>query len=91
MTATFELSAEEWNEEFFQKVKTLFNSERIRVSIEPAEMDTTEYLMSSEANRRALDESIAQARRGEFILFDLETRQPVETQDAVNEPNTPGR
>jgi hypothetical protein len=91
MTATFELSAEEWNEEFFQKVKTLFHSERIRVSIEPAEMDTTEYLMSSEANRRALDESIEQARRGEFILFDLGTRQSVEPQDTLNEPNAPGR
>lgn len=72
MTTTFELSAEEWNEEFFQKVKTLFNSERIRVSTEPAEMDTTEYLLSTEANRKALQESIEQANRGELIHISWE-------------------
>ncbi|MCY7349674.1 MAG: hypothetical protein LH606_03290 [Cytophagaceae bacterium] len=78
MTATFELSTEEWDEAFFKQVKTLFKSGRIRVSIEPEEMDTTEYLMSTEANRNALEESIEQAQRGEFIPFDLETRQPVD-------------
>lgn len=72
MTATFELSAEEWNEEFFQKVKTLFNSERIRVSIEPAEMDTTEYLLRDPANREHLMRAIENVRRGNVVEVDLD-------------------
>lgn len=71
MTATFELSAEEWNEEFFQKVKTLLNSERIRVSIEPAEMDTTEYLLRDPANREHLMRAIENVRRGNVVEVNL--------------------
>ena len=37
-----------------------------------SEMDTTEYLMRNEANRKSLMESIAQAERGELIKVKIE-------------------
>ena len=36
------------------------------------EMDETEYLMSSEINKRALNESIAQLEAGEGVKISLE-------------------
>jgi hypothetical protein len=35
------------------------------------EMDTTEYLLSSEANAESLRRSIAQLRRGEVVQVDI--------------------
>jgi len=35
-------------------------------------MDKTEYLMSSEANRKALMESIAQVERGEVVKINID-------------------
>ncbi len=37
----------------------------------PAEMDTTEYLLSNPANAANLRESIAQLRRGQTVPFEL--------------------
>lgn len=37
----------------------------------PAEMDTTDYLLSNPANAANLRESIAQLRRGETVPFEL--------------------
>jgi len=36
------------------------------------EMDETEYLMSTQANREALDKSIKQAEAGEVVKISLE-------------------
>lgn len=72
MTATFELSVDEWNEEFFLQVKTLFKSGKIRGSVEPEEMDTTEYLLSNPANREHLMRAIENVRRGNVVEVDVD-------------------
>lgn len=72
MTATFELSVDEWNEEFFLQVKTLFKSGEIRGSVEPEEMDTTEYLLSNPANREHLMRAIENVRRGNVVEVDVD-------------------
>jgi uncharacterized membrane protein YkoI len=72
MYTTFHLdTASELNADFLKAIKTLFKNQRISVTVE-AEMDTTDYLMSNEANRKSILESIAQAERGEVIKVKLE-------------------
>jgi len=66
MTTTFELHADELDANFVKALKTLFKNRNLKITVD-AEMDTTEYLLSTEANRKALQESIEQANRGELI------------------------
>lgn len=67
MYTTFHLdTTSELNTDFLKAIKTLFKNQRISVTIE-AEMDETEFLMSNEANKNVILESIRQAERGEVI------------------------
>ncbi|HAL82622.1 MAG TPA: hypothetical protein DCO83_10610 [Mucilaginibacter sp.] len=50
-------------------LKTIFDAFNIKYE---KEMDETEHLMSSEANRKALDESIQQLEDGKGIKVSLE-------------------
>lgn len=51
MLTTFHLdTTSELNADFLNVIKMLFKNQRISVTVE-AEMDETEYLMSSEANK----------------------------------------
>ena len=68
MYTTFHLdTTSELNTDFLKAIKTLFKNQRISVTIE-AEMDETEFLMSNEANKNVILESIRQAERGEVIM-----------------------
>jgi uncharacterized protein YdbL (DUF1318 family) len=78
MTTTIQTTLEELDETFIQKLKTTFSHVKnqqvtivigeIKVQFQVgSELDETEYLMSTEANRQFLMESIEQARRGELI------------------------
>ena len=44
---------------------------RVRKSVEVKEQDTTEYLLSSDANAESLRRSIAQLRRGEVVQVEI--------------------
>jgi PHD/YefM family antitoxin component YafN of YafNO toxin-antitoxin module len=44
---------------------------RVRKSAEAKEQDTTEYVLSSEANAESLRRSIAQLRRGEVVQVEI--------------------
>ncbi|MCI1188799.1 hypothetical protein MON38_15350 [Hymenobacter sp. DH14] len=44
---------------------------RVRKSADVKEQDTTEYLLSSEANAESLRRSIAQLRRGEVVQVEI--------------------
>ena len=44
---------------------------RVRKSETVKEMDTTEYLLSSDANAESLRRSIAQLRRGEVVQVEI--------------------
>ena len=50
-------------------LKVIFDAFNIKYE---KELDETEYLMSSEANRKALDESIKQLEEGKGIKVSLE-------------------
>jgi hypothetical protein len=57
------------NEEQETALKTIFEAFKIEYE---KELDETEYLMSSEANRKSLDESIKQLEDGKGIKIALE-------------------
>jgi len=59
-------SAQEINAELLDAIKAAFKSKPIVITVEE-ETDTTAYLMSSAANRKMLQESLLQARNGDFI------------------------
>ena len=69
MEATFNISNKELNESFKKKIKQLFEGEHLEITIR--DQDETEYLLSNEANRNHLFESIKQAENGEFTELDL--------------------
>ena len=66
MQASFHLKSHELNEDFLKKLKVMFKSKTITITVEE-EMDETEYLLSSNANEKMLRESIAQEAEGELI------------------------
>ena len=57
------------NEEQEKALKAIFDAFQIDYE---EELDATEYLMSSEANRKALDTSIRQLEDGKGIKISLE-------------------
>jgi hypothetical protein len=72
MYTTFHLdTTSELNTDFLKAIKTLFKNQRISVTVE-AEMDETEYLMSSEANRLFLEKSMNQIKNGEIVKVKFE-------------------
>ena len=72
MSTTFHLdTTSELNTDFLNAIKTLFKNQRISVTVE-AEMDETEYLMSSEANRLFLEKSMNQIKNGEIVKVNFE-------------------
>jgi antitoxin YefM len=66
MYTTFHLKASELNEEFLKKLKTLFKGKNISLSVEE-DMDETEYLLSTEANRKHLMEAIENVEKGNLV------------------------
>lgn len=58
MYTSFHLKANELNEDFLKSVKALFKSKRISIIVEE-DVDETEYLLSTPANRKHLEETLA--------------------------------
>jgi hypothetical protein len=72
MYTTFHLdTTSELNADFLKAIKTLFKNQRISVTVE-AEMDTTDYLMSSEANRNFLEKSIKQMENDDIVKVNIQ-------------------
>lgn len=70
MTTTYHLSANELSVDFIKSLKSLYKGKKIAITVE-AEMDETEYLLASEANKKALLESIKQVEKGQLIKVDI--------------------
>lgn len=70
MYTSFHIKANELDERFLKALKTMFKSKTISIVVEE-ETDETEYLLRSPANRKKLQESIAQADRGELVEVNI--------------------
>jgi hypothetical protein len=70
MYTSYHLNSNELNEDFLASVKKLFKNKRITISVEE-DMDETEYLLSTEANCKHLEESLAQVKAGKIVKVDL--------------------
>ena len=68
MTAIFKLTADEFDSPLTEKIKSLFGRNPIEISI--VEQDTTEYLLSSPASRKRLNESLHQLEEGNVVEID---------------------
>jgi len=67
MYTTYHLqSAQEVTTDILEAIKTAFRNKPITITIEE-DIDETDYLMSSPANKAMLDKSLAEAKRGELI------------------------
>ena len=76
MTTTIELNANELNINLLEALKSMFQGQRIKLTVDvEMEMDETDYLNKSEANRLALEKSIAQLRSGRLKTVSMEELQ----------------
>jgi hypothetical protein len=74
MTATYQMDVNELTIDLLNSIKTAFKGKTIDITISEV-MDTTEYLLSTKANRESLEKSMRQAEEGDVIVFTLEEFQ----------------
>ncbi len=68
MMASFKLTMNELNVDFIEKLKSLFNDKKIIEINISEEIDETEYLLSTSANRESLFRSLQQLNDNEVIV-----------------------
>lgn len=72
MQATFSLPIDTLNNEFIQKLKTLFSQNAI-VEIKVSEIiDETDYLLSTPENRASLERSLNQVKENHVVTKTLD-------------------
>lgn len=59
MEAIFKIEPTEFNQKLFQNIKNMFEGKNVTITIS-TELDETDYLNATQANRKHLLESIAQ-------------------------------
>ena len=68
MTTTFRLHVNELTADLIESIKSAFKGKTAEITVSDA-IDETDYLFSSEANRKSLEKSILQAEQGELQTF----------------------
>lgn len=71
MTTTFHIEPAELNEDFLQKIKSLFGGKKLLISVEEDE-DETAYLLSTISNRLKFAKSLIELENGELVPQTLE-------------------
>jgi hypothetical protein len=71
MYTTFHIKAIDLDESFLKKLKRMFGKKNISIIVEE-ELDETEYLLSSEANRKMLDKSLKEAKAGKLTKVNID-------------------
>jgi tRNA A37 methylthiotransferase MiaB len=71
MYTTFHIKAVELDENFLKKLKRMFGKKNISIIVEE-ELDETEYLLSTEANRKMLDKSLKEAKAGKLTKVNID-------------------
>ncbi len=74
MTTTYHLNVNELSVELLNSIKAAFKDKTVDITVSES-MDETEYLLSSEANKKMLEESMQQIKDGKGITFTLEEFQ----------------
>jgi len=68
MIASFKLSMNELNIDVIEKLRSMFNDKKIIEIHISEEIDETEYLLSTSANRESLFRSLQQLNNNEFVI-----------------------
>ena len=68
MVTIYKLHVNELNADLIRSIKSAFKNKTVEITVSDA-VDETEYLLSSEANRKSLERSIRQAEEGELTTF----------------------
>lgn len=66
MVTTYRLHASELNDQFIQAVQVLFKDKEVEITI--TEVDETEHLLRSEANRIRLMQAIRNIENGQNLI-----------------------
>ena len=66
MKATYRIRANELNEKFIEGIKTTFGEQEIEIVV--SDMDETDYLLQSPANKERLLKAIQNVNRGENLV-----------------------
>ena len=68
MTTTFEVHTDQLDERFLASVKAMFPQRTVTIGVRDDDMDETEYLLSTPANRERLLKAIADVEAGRNIV-----------------------
>jgi hypothetical protein len=68
MIASFKLTMNELDADFIEKLRTMFDSKKIIEIHISEEIDETEYLLSTSANRESLFRSLQQLNNNEVVI-----------------------
>ena len=68
MTTTFNLSADELDQSFLDKLRSLFAHKQVEIVVYESEMDTTDYLFSNPVNRAYLERAMANVDDGKNLI-----------------------
>lgn len=71
MYAEFHTTANSLNENFLKGLKAMFNNKPISIYIEE-DLDETEYLLRSPANRKMLERSLKSAEKGNLTEVNID-------------------
>ena len=72
MHTAFNVNASDLDENFLEGLKTMFKNKRITIIVEEEQGDETEYLLSSEKNRKILEESLKNVEEGKTTEVDID-------------------
>jgi len=64
MQAVFDMRVEEFDDKFFEMLKTKFKNTKMKIIIKE---DETEYLLKNEANREFLLKSVAELKENKIV------------------------
>jgi len=70
MTTTYRLNSKELSEEIIKSIKAAFHDKDIEITVTDA-VDETEYLLSTEANKKHLYKSIEELEQGKGVTMTL--------------------
>ncbi len=72
MYTSYHLNSNELSSDFLISIKKLFKNKRILISIEE-DLDETEYLLKSPANKKKIEKSIKNIEAGKTVSINLDS------------------